>query len=178
MQDRSWGRCQAALGRISLCRLHRWKFQRFIERRELHPIPISIGQQFRGRRCRSRSSRRIGGSGAGHWRGRRPCGGGRRLRWGGRGPVGAGSAGRLIRAAGRERCRKGQRKDNAHQGHVSCRACTGNFLSLPVLTGTIYPQIHTVSIAELLWVSMLCMGSGDTCFATPKYVLVCRLPRG
>ena len=35
--------------------------------------------------------------------------------------------------AGRERRRKGQRKDNAQQGHVSCHACTGNFLSLPVL---------------------------------------------
>ena len=68
---------------------------------------------------------------------------------------GACHAGRLVRAAGREHHRKGQRKDNAQQGHVSCRACTGNFLSLPVLTSTIYPQIHTDNIAELLWVSML-----------------------
>ena len=79
----------------------------------------------------------------------------RRLRWGRRGPVGACHAGRLIRTAGRERRRKGQRKDNAQQGYVSCRVCTSRFLSLPVLTGTIYPQIRTDNIAELLWVSML-----------------------
>ena len=36
-------------------------------------------------------------------------------------------AGRLVRAAGRERRRKGQRKHNAQQGYLSCRACTGNF---------------------------------------------------
>ena len=59
-----------------------------------------------------------------------------------RGPVGACHAGRLVRAAGRERRRKGQRKD-PQQGHVSCRGCTDRFLSLPVLTGTIYPQILT-----------------------------------
>ena len=45
--------------------------------------------------------------------------------------VGDGHAGRLIRAAGRERRRKGQRKDDAQQGYVSCRACTGHFLTLP-----------------------------------------------
>ena len=77
------------------------------------------------------------------------------LDWSRCGPVGACHAGRLIGAAGRERHRKGQRKGNAQQGHVSCRACTGNFLSLPVLTSTMYPQIHTNNIAELLWVSML-----------------------
>ena len=71
------------------------------------------------------------------------------------GGPGRGRGRRRVGAAGRERRRKGQRKDNAQQGYVSCRACTGRFLSLPVLTGTIYPQIHTYRIAESLWVSML-----------------------